>query len=541
MRKLLLPLLLFCLLGVAANFSPDKKPETTKSDRKKIYVLHSDVLHKDFRVPGAQVLSGNVHFLQDGVHMYCDSAHYYDEANSFKAFGHVKMVQGDTLSLVGEYLNYNGATQLAEVRRNVVLRHRKSTLYTDSLNYDRLYNLGYFFEGGKLVDADNTLTSDWGEYHTDSREAIFNYNVLLLNPKFTLKSDTLHYNTLTKMARIVGPSNIDHQDTHIYSESGIYDTQRDVSHLYDRSIITNNDGKKMIGDSVYYDSKKGYGEGFHNVIYTDEPNKNQLTGNYVYYDENTGYAFATDSAVAKDYSQKDTMYIHADTLKMFTFNINTDSVYRETHAYHKVRSYRVDIQMVCDSLMGSSIDSCLYLYKDPIVWNGDQQIVGEEMRVYLNDSTVDSIQVLRQAMSIEKLDKHHYNQVSGREMHTYFNNGEVYLNQVEGNVLAIYYMLDSDSLLYGSNYTETTLLKMYVENRKMKSLWMPAAQGVMYPITDIPADKYYLPGFAWFDYIRPTSPQDILVWRGKGKGQEMKVVKHKGAPLQKLDKILKKE
>jgi hypothetical protein len=82
---------------------------------------------------------------------------------------------------------------------------------------------------------------------------------------------------------------------------------------------------------------------------------------------------------------------------------------------------------------------------------------------------------------------------------------------------------------------------MYVENRKMKSLWMPAAQGVMYPITDIPADKYYLPGFAWFDYIRPTSPQDILVWRGKGKGQEMKVVKHKGAPLQKLDKILKKE
>ena len=125
------------------------------------------------------------------------------------------MVQGDTLDLVGDMLLYNGLDQLARVRHNVVLTHRESKLYTDSLDYDRLYELGYFFEGGRLVDKDNVLTSDWGQYSPPTRQAVFNYNVKLENPKFTLISDTLNYNTQTSMAEIVGPSNIDSGDNHI--------------------------------------------------------------------------------------------------------------------------------------------------------------------------------------------------------------------------------------------------------------------------------------------------------------------------------------
>lgn len=72
---------------------------------------------------------------------------FYEATNSFDAFGHVKMVQGDTLDLVGDMLLYNGLDQLARVRHNVVLTHRESKLYTDSLDYDRLYELGYFSKG----------------------------------------------------------------------------------------------------------------------------------------------------------------------------------------------------------------------------------------------------------------------------------------------------------------------------------------------------------------------------------------------------------
>lgn len=124
-------------------------------------------------------------FRHQGATLYCDSAHFYEMSNSFEAFGHVKMYQGDTLSLFSDYAFYDGNEQMAMARYNVVLKHRKSTLYTDSLNFDRLYNVGYFFEGGKLVDKDSELTSDWGEYYTETKQAVFNYDVQLRNKKFS--------------------------------------------------------------------------------------------------------------------------------------------------------------------------------------------------------------------------------------------------------------------------------------------------------------------------------------------------------------------
>ena len=80
----------------------------------------------------------------------------------WKLFDNVKMVQGDTLFLYGDYLFYDGNTQIAQVRYNVRMENKNTTLLTDSLNYDRIYNLGYYFDGGTLMDEENVLTSEWG-------------------------------------------------------------------------------------------------------------------------------------------------------------------------------------------------------------------------------------------------------------------------------------------------------------------------------------------------------------------------------------------
>lgn len=124
--------------------------------------------------------------------------------NSFRAFGHVRFRQGDTLSLSCDNAWYDGEGQMMEARKNVVLRHRGQTLYTDSLNYDRLYNNAYFFKGGRLVDSRNKLSADWGEYNTDTREAVFYYDVQLHTPKNRVSTDTLYYDTRKSIAHIVG-------------------------------------------------------------------------------------------------------------------------------------------------------------------------------------------------------------------------------------------------------------------------------------------------------------------------------------------------
>ena len=519
----------FCLL---AQVRPAKKGEQ-KPAKSKVYLLHSDVLKKSplNPDPDAQILIGNVAFRHDSVYMYCDSACFYEKTNSLEAFDNVKMVQGDTLFLYGDYLFYDGNTQIAQVRYNVRMENKNTTLLTDSLNYDRIYNLGYYFDGGTLMDEENVLTSEWGEYSPATKISVFNYDVKLVNPKFTLTSDTLRYSTATKIANILGPSDIVSDANHIYSELGFYNTQIGQAELLDRSVLTN-EGKRLIGDSLFYDRVKGYGEAFDNVIMTDTVNKNMLTGDYCYYNELTKYAFATKKAVVVDYSQGDSLFMHADTLQMYTYYLNTDSMFRETRAYHKVRMYRADVQGVCDSLVFSSKDSCLTMYYDPILWNNNQQLLGEKIMIYMNDSTIDWAHIQNQALSVEQLDSTSYNQVTGKEMKAWFQGGEMRKVDVIGSVRLVYYPMESDSTLIGMNVSETSLLNMFLENRKMKKMTMsPKSNGTLYPMLQRPPEKMKLDNFVWFDYIRPLDKEDIFEWRGKKAGQELKKSNRSAVPL----------
>ena len=534
----MLLLLLLCLAGlvvVAQQPKKSKAPRKRTAQRsrqrskaptdKRIYLVHADRLHYDkYLNNDATVLNGKVHFEHQGAKLFCDSAHFYEVSNSFEAFGHVRMYQGDTLSLTSNYAYYDGDEQMAEARYNVVLKNRNTTLYTDSLNYDRLYSNAYFFEGGKLVDSNSTLTSDWGEYNTETKLAVFNYDVKMKGKDFYLTSDTLYYDTNIKMAHIVGPTYITSGGSKIFSERGYYDTKTEKARLMDRSVLRNG-GKTLVADSIYYGGENSLSKAFKDVVFTDSINKNMLKCDYGEYNEETGYAMSTERAVAIDFSQKDTLYMHADTFKIFTYDINTDSVYRVVHAYNKVRAYRRDLQAVCDSLVYNQKDSCMTLYREPIIWEENQQLVGEEIQVFMRDTVVDRAHVINQAFSIEQLpDTSLYNQVSSKEMFAFFQDGELRETQAIDNVLVVFYPEDqADSSYIGLNHTETTELRLYMENRKMKKIWTPKAEGTLYPMSQIPPKERYLEGFAWFDYVRPQNKDDIFYWRPKRDEHKLQV------------------
>lgn len=506
-----------------SNNLPSAAMRKSRAGRTLIELIHADEARKDnFANPDVQVLVGNVHLLHNHLHMFCDSALIHEKTNSVEAYNNIKMEQGDTLFIYGDYLHYDGITQLAQLRVNVKMVNRKTTLLTDSLNYDRLYNLAYYFEGGTLMDVDNVLTSDWGEYSPKTKIAVFNHDVRLVNPRFILTSDTLKYNTRNKNAIILGPSHIVSDKNNIYSKRGVYNTVRDRGWLYDRSVIING-GKKMVGDTLYYDKFKGYGEAFHNVVMRDTINKNILKGNYCYYNDKRGVAYATRKALAIDYSQKDSMFIHADTLYMRTLNQKTDSMYRILRAYHKVRMFRPDMQGVCDSLVYITRDSCLTMYKDPIVWNDQQQLLGEKIKAYFNDTTITWAHIINQALTVEKLDSVHYNQVTGKEIKAYFKNKELNKVDVIGNVLVVYYPLDKDSTMMFMNTSETSLLNLYLKERKLDKMVMsPQSTGILYPMDQLPPDKMRLSNFAWFDYIRPKNKNDLFIWKEKEVSMQLK-------------------
>ena len=493
----LLCLLAVCVFAQTQDSISVKQGETPTADtvttkKTLVYLLHADTVSYDKEVmkADAQFLEGNVSFRHDSSYMYCDSAYFFEATNSLEAFSNVRMEQGDTLFVYGNYLFYDGDTQIAYLRENVRMENGQVTLFTDSLNYERIPDIGYYFDGGLIVDSLNQLSSFYGQYSPGTKLAIFNDSVRLENPNFTLYSDTLHYDTESKIATILGPSIIVSDSGTIHSSRGWYNTEANTSLLLDRSEVYSGN-RVLIGDSISYDQNAGFGEAFGNMCLQDTAQKVMLEGQYGFYNERTEYAFATDSARFLEYSQGDTLYLHADTLEMMSI----DSTAREIKAFYGVRFYRTDMQGVCDSMQFNTRDSILYMYRDPILWNEQYQISGDTIVIYMNDSTIDYAHVIQYAFAVQHLDSTYYNQLKGNDLKAYFE--------------SIFYPLDNGAMI-GLNETKSGFLTIWVKDNALERLkiW-PSPQGSLTPIPDLKPEQKTLKDFYWFDYLRPKNKDDI--------------------------------
>jgi len=501
--------LFFLLFVVIAFFGIAQNPSSTNNPKAtRVYVENADSTELvQNNNPNIYVLRGHVIFRHDSAFMYSDSAYIDNLSNSLEAFDNVRIEQGDTLFVYGDYLNYFGNTKLAKMRHNVKMENNDVTLLTDSFDYDRSKNLAYYFNGGMLIDSINELTSVYGQYSPDTKIAFFKNKVRLKNPNFVLTSDTLNYQTETKIATITGPTIIEADSGIVYSDRGWYNTVTGESMLYNRSLVVSKDKTKTItADSLSYNRTEGFMEAYGNMILNDTVRKIIITGNYGYYDEKTDFAFATDSAQMIEYSQNDSIFLHADTILMKTM----DSI-REVRAYYGVRFYRIDIQGVCDSMLFNSSDSLLRMYRNPILWNEAYQLRGDTIKILFNDSTIERLNVLNYAFAMEELDSTYYNQLKGRNLTAYFDAGEIYRMVMEGNGEAIYYHFKNAAPLELSK-SSASFITFTIKKRKITSIkWEPDSKMDVYPIPDLSPDVKFLKDFVDYSYLRPKNRADIFV------------------------------
>ena len=486
-------------------------PKADRYQRNKVFLENADELIADeSRSTEYQVLRGNVRFRRGDMYMFCDSAYYYDKTSSLDAFGHVHMTQADTLQVFADVLHYYGEDQVAQLRHNVRLENRSTTLLTDSLDYEITSNVGYYFNHGTIVDNKNNteLTSEFGRYELDTKQAEFTTNVHLISDQYEMNTNLLRYNTQTHIANIIDETVIVNDSNTIYTSNGWYNTSRDDATLYDRAQINARDGKTLVGDTVYYDRTRNYGEAYGNVILTDEVNSVILDGDFGYHDEASHYSYVTRRARAREFSQGDTLYMHADTLCTI---MNDDSV-RVLKAFRGVRFYRSDVQGVCDSLQLSEADSILNLYRNAVVWNGERQISGEEINIHMRDSTADWATLPNFGLMIEHVGEEYYDQLSGKKMKAYFENKEVRQLDVDGNVMAIMYPQENDSTYNKQVYAESSYMKLNLKAKQeieRLAMW-PEVTGKVTPLYLLRKSNYYLPQFKWYEDIRPRKPEDIF-------------------------------
>ncbi len=482
-------------------------PYSGYSQRKsKVYVERTKVQRYTEAI-GKERLIGDVIMRHENTRFYCDSAYLNDKGNSFEAFSNVHINVNDSIDVYGDRMIYEGNTRVAELFGNVKLIDKNTILNTEHLVYDRKSRMAFYNVGGTITNKDNILVSKTGYYQTDSKIFYFRKDVVLTNPESSTFSDTLIYNTNNETAYFQGPTVIRGKESTIYTNEGWYDTKSDFSKLTKRPQIASSE-QTITADSIYYSNQTYYGQAFGSVEVLDTLHQVIIRGKHGEMWDKKGISYITDSAMAITYDERDSLYIHADTMWMKS---DREKKAKSMLAYHNVRFFRSDLQGKCDSMAYNMSDSTIRLYDNPVLWSGKNQLTADSINLAIVNNRVDSLIMYNTAFIVSRDSTETFNQIRGKDMVGYFVNNELSRIRVDGNAQTIYYIREEDGYLMGINLAEASSMMIRLEDSDVKTInYQIKAEEIMFPEPELPVEMRTLKGFNWQEIYRPLTKEDIF-------------------------------
>ena len=476
---------------------------------KKILVEHSDYFDvNQLEAPDAALLTGNVRVNHDGVIMTCNKAYYFQKENYIKAFGDVQLVQGDTLYLNSKYAEYNGNMKQAFATGDAVMHSPESTLVTDTINFNRNTQEVYYNSNGTITNRDNILKSKSGKYYVAEKKFQFLTAVTITNPKTVIKSNHLDYYSNSGHSYLFGPSTITSKTNFIYTEKGFYDTKRNLAHFLRKSYIKYDD-RLIEGDSLYYDRNREFASATRNVKITDSVNKGIVKGHYAELYKFKDSMFVTKRAVAVNFVENDSVYIHGKKLMVTGPEGN-----RIIRAFNNVRFFKTDMSGKCDSIHSSAKIGLTKLIGKPILWNGESQITGDIMHLIGDQKTqkIDSLKVLNNTFIVSKdTIGTGFNQVKGQNLFGKFLEGKLHDVDIIKNAEVIYYMRNDAQELIGINKNVSSKINIIFDNKEIETItFFKQVDGTIYPEKDLPEPDRKLRGMVWRGDERIKSKDDIF-------------------------------
>jgi lipopolysaccharide export system protein LptA len=466
--------------------------------------------------------SKRVIFSQNTTTIYCDSAYLYRDKNQVEAYGNVKIVEKDTITITGNKLIYFGNTKMARMLGNVVYKDPSLTIESEAMQYDMINDLASYYQRGKLYDDVNTLTSDIGTYHTVSKMASFKDDVVLVNPDHTLYSDTLQYNTVTKVAIIRGASTIvAKEDSSVFRfHEGLFNTTEEKSvfgkgHIETESYI-------LEGDSLFSDDANRFYSASSNVKLIAKEENIVITGQLGRYWKDQGLTKISGSPIMMKIMETDTLFLAADTLVSIDSKVLEE---RRILAYHDVRIFKSDMQGIADSIAYHTSDSIIYFYMDPVLWYDVNQIEADSINMKIIDGGIDKMNLKVNAFLISQDTLlQNFNQIKGREMTINFKDNQIDHAYVFGNGESVMFAADEqENVLIGLNKVVCSSMTIRFKNSQFNNAsFYTKPEASFIPPHEIKLPDKQLPGFKWRKNERPQK-EDIFIKRDKKeteKGEE---------------------
>lgn len=508
MRAIVLNLVLFLF---SLSFLGQTKPEEPKQIN---IVYGANFTKNEKEYPGASIFSKDerqVQFEHQGADLWCDIAIYFQKENRLEAIGNVILKQGDSVQMTSEKINYLGDVKLAKAWGNVVLENSDMTLKTDTLRFDRERQQAYYQDNGTVIDSANTLTSKIGRYFMELKKYQFLDSVHIDNPEYILDSEQLDYYTTSKNAYMYGPSTIVGDTYKIYCERGFYDTKVESGYGIKNTRIDYNN-RIIEGDSVYFNKALEFASATNNITVTDTINKGKIRAHYAEVHKAKDSVFATKRAVSILVQEKelDSLYVHGDTLM-----ITGKPEARITRAFRNAKFFKTDLSGKCDSIHSEERTGITQLIKNPVLWNGDNQMTGDSIHLISNVKTekLDSLKVLENAfiISLDSISMTGYNQAKGKDLFGQFIENELKIIDLVKNTEVIYYMYNDDDELIGIDKTICSAIRITMENNDVEDLtFFTNPDGDIFPEKDLPENSRILKGFVWRGDERIMTKEDIF-------------------------------
>ena len=504
-------LFLFGTLLCSAQNEVTKEPDTTET--KPINIVHGANFTKDeTKFPGASIFSKDdrqVQFEHEGADLWCDIAIYYQKEKRIRALGNVRLQQGDSVKMTSGKINYDGNIKLAKAFDTVVLNSNKTTLRTDTLYFDRAKQESYYNQSGTIIDSTNTLTSRIGRYFMEMKKIRFLDSVHIDNPDYIVDSERLDYYETSKNAYMYGPSTITGDTYKFYFERGFYDTKVERGYGIKNTRIDYNN-RIIEGDSVYFDKASEFASATNNITVTDTVNNGLIRAHYAEVFKDKDSVFATKRAVSVSLVEKDSLYMHGDTLM-----VTGKPEDRILRAFRNAKFYKTDLSGKCDSIHSRERTGITQLIKNPVIWNGENQMTGDSIHLLSNKDTekLDSLKVLENAfiISLDSISKTGYNQAKGINLYGKFIENELKIIDLVQNTEVIYYMYNDDDNLLGINKTTCSKIRITMENNDVENLtFFTIPEGDIFPETELPPENRKLKGFIWRGEERILTKNDIF-------------------------------
>jgi len=435
-----------------------------------------------------------------------DSSLYYDKQGIMIVYGDVVIKEGDSTTITAGELHYLMKDNKAELRKNVRYTDGRIVLTTNYLDYFTDTEDARFYNGGKIVDEETTLTAE-DAYVVNAEDLIkFYQEVDLKSPEYNLKTDTLFYDRTTKIATTYGPTQTILEDGEVVDakEGGQFYTASKRVKYQEGKITT--ESYEIFGDDLFFDEIRNESQAKGNVKVISEENDIIILGEEATTKKESGITKIWGNPVLKQMVEDDTLYLTADTL--ISIDSEFDSLSRLL-AYNNVKIFKSDLQGVADSMAYKMQDSMIFFYKSPVLWSDENQITGDTINITMLNGKMDRLNVKTKAFTVNKDTVGNFNQIKGRDMVAHLKNDQMDRIYVYGNGEALYFALDDkDYSLIGLNKILCSDMKLLFVNGEMNDItFYKDPEGRFIPPHEIEEPETRLKDFQWLIEKQPTKKE----------------------------------